>query len=144
MIPNTTALVAVYNDNDGDRFQRQIIAWDSEGYALIAPATGSGFLQRAQDVRYFQGIVEDLSGLYSGYQQVIPGGGWMTQEEGDNICSPVIAWGITHDGFAYPLTYQGDSYGQRRTEGEVFHPDDAAGHQVAALLQAKNTVRGDS
>lgn len=58
MIPATRPYEARFETEDGtDNYVQPVIAWDSEGYALVVNHS-QGWLTRATDIPNFRGLVE--------------------------------------------------------------------------------------
>lgn len=74
-----------------------VVAWDDDGYALIARDDKSGRLHRAANFSNFAGVAE-AGGYYVG---AIPGGGWQVawpEDDGSEYIEPVVAWVLKSDG----------------------------------------------
>lgn len=103
MIPNTTSWSAVY-DKNGAHVTQRIIAWDSDGFALIVDAI-NGTLQRAADQPHFLRLQVDYD-VAAQYVAALPGGGWTVEfsgVDGTTESIPVVAWGVSPEGAVTPL-----------------------------------------
>lgn len=102
-----------------------IIAWSDDGAPLVA---GSTSLLRGDEIPGFFG----LTPADDHYIAAIPGGGWRIRwfvDEDESFVEPVLAWVITGEGVARPVTI--DRYGVIDVVGDdtdqPFHlirPDD--------------------
>lgn len=99
---------------------KPIVAWDDEGYALIAGEESSkaGRLVRACTFSNFHGIT-DADPVYVA---AVPGGGWQVawpQDDGTEYVEPVVAWALKDDGSMQACTVDVDGYVDTVPTGKV-------------------------
>lgn len=104
MIPEIGHVFATFRNN----IPHRVIAWDDEGYAMIA--TGHGHLERASEVQGFTGL-DNTQATRSDIVQLIPANGERiayTNPDEPDPTTPVVAWGLSRDGVLIPLTVGSD------------------------------------
>lgn len=104
---NQTGWIAVFAGTDAEpRLVRDVEQWDEAGVALVVdPARGA--LRRVTHWSAFSHL-ERVKKVVS----VLPGGGWRAQWNGEHdgaapLAEPVLAWLISSDGNATPVTVDG-------------------------------------
>ncbi|HEX6513956.1 MAG TPA: hypothetical protein VF049_00130 [Nocardioidaceae bacterium] len=133
MIPATKPYVARYGytttDRNGDKRDlaesRPVIAWDSDGQALVVNDRGS--LIPATVPQGFQYVEEADDRRVVG---VIPGGGWqMVWQLGtpDQYVEPVLCWVVCANGDVKPVGVDEDGYSETvdefHTRPKVYPPN---------------------
>jgi hypothetical protein len=104
---NQTGWIAVFTGTDTEpRLVRDVERWDESGVALVVdPARGT--LRRVTHWSSFSHL-ERVKKVVS----VLPGGGWSAhwngeRDGGTSLAEPVLAWLISSDGKATPVTVDG-------------------------------------
>jgi hypothetical protein len=101
---NLTGWTAVFTGNDTEIGRmRDVEAWDAEtGTALIVDPQ-RGALRPVTDY-------PDFSHLEKAHRVVtaLPGGGWRAYWSEEDITEPILAWLITSNGRATPITVEAD------------------------------------
>jgi len=129
MIPATIAYMAVFKSklDGGTEFlhRRPVIAWDEDGYALVADEANGRLRQAAG---YGGAFVQLLEGGDERFVALAPGGGWLVERTGPGGTStvPVVAWGVDGNGVVYALDTDGDGEVDKVAgEYRIFHPSES-------------------
>jgi hypothetical protein len=119
MIANTHPYEALFRRQKGDQKwfdKKPIVAWNDDGEALVV---SDRHLVCASSYPFFYCIQEADGRVVA----AIPGGGYLArykQETGPPLDVPILAWLITEDGRAMPITSDSDGYGNEATESSNF------------------------
>jgi hypothetical protein len=123
VIPANGEYFASYTVN-GKHRSRKVIAWNSNGAAMVADTAG---LVPAQSLPGFETVYEGSGGRAIA---ALPGAGWLVDtlwEDGTCTTAPVLLWAVHSDGTATPMDT--DHLGETGTatgNGErhyLYHPD---------------------
>lgn len=126
MIPANGEYFAHYGRENGKPAPaREVIAWSSNGEALVLGRTG---LRPADQLSGFEGVHHHAD--RSKVVAAIPGGGWLidwkNDEDDEWTTSPILFWAVQADGTAAPVEV--DTYGETGSalaadRCYVYHPD---------------------
>jgi hypothetical protein len=133
VIPATQPYIARYKQAEGYYTDKPVIAWDDDGYPLVA---GEHRLQRADSWTNYTDIVPSESPIVA----VIPGGGWLAgykdEDSGEEITDPVLAWTVTADGTCQPVDVDGTGWCDDPTSVDnftrLYEPASSASTSTAA------------
>ena len=123
MIPAPDGLYAIVRADPTYFSNRyKVVAFDDEGFALIAPDDGSGRLIRAADHPDFEAINE----IEPVYTAIIPADGWRVKFKFRDKPEALVGWALARNGLVVPLAADGygeaeDSSNWDKGEFEIYH-----------------------